>query len=54
MQRVEATAELASTAARPRVLALLAEPGFETGLRGCCPQLLAKTPAQRSVPPRIA
>ena len=47
MERVEAAARVASAAAKPRLLRLLAEPGFVAGLRGCCPELEAMTPSQR-------
>ena len=47
MERVEAAARVASAAAKPRLLRLLAEPGFIEGLRGCCPELEAMTPSQR-------
>ena len=47
MERVEAAARVASAAAKPRLLRLLAEPGFVEGLQGCCPELEAMTPSQR-------
>ena len=47
MERVDAAARVASAAAKPRLLRLLAEPGFIEGLRGCCPELEAMTPSQR-------
>ena len=43
MAAVEKIAAQASLAAKPRVLALLAEPGFVAALKGCCPELVGKT-----------
>ena len=47
MVKVEAEAAVAAAAAKPRLLALLAEPDFTTALHGCCPELEAMTPAER-------
>ena len=47
MERVEAAARVASAAAKPRLLRLLAEPWCPEGRRGYCPELEAMTPSQR-------
>ena len=45
--QVAAAAAVASAAAKPRLLKLLAEPGFTAAINECCPELVAMTPQQR-------
>jgi len=47
MAQVAAAAAVASAAAKPRLLKLLAEPGFTAAINECCPELVAMTPQQR-------